>query len=171
VGALVIACAFGLTRIVHGRALAAVVLVAAVLASRGVVDWYRVPSYEDYHAAAAELIPRLHRGDALIFTPDEVRIPAEFYLRGETRRLDLVPLFPPEPWGDFKTGEQRVADFGRATIKLADPTRHARVWLIAFRVHTALKPRISELARRYRVTSDRTYHGGIEVVLLEARGP
>ena len=105
-----------------------------------------MPAYEDYPPRSAQIIPRLRPGDAIIFTPDEVRIPAEFYLRSVTTKLDLIPLFPPDPWGQFKTGEQRVVDFGRATVTAADPTRYPRVWLIAFRVHTTLKPRIRSAA-------------------------
>jgi mannosyltransferase len=168
-GALVVVCAFGLTRIAHGRALTAVVLVTALLGVLGVMNWYRVPAYEDYHAATAQIIPRLRPGDAIIFTPDEVRIPAEFYLRSVTTKLDLIPLFPPDPWGQFKTGDQHVVDVDQRTILRIDPNRYPRIWLIAFRVHTTLKPRLAELTRHYRVASDHTYRGGFEVFLFQAR--
>jgi mannosyltransferase len=167
-GALVVVCAFGLTRIAHGRALTVVVVVTALLGVRGVVNWYRQPAYEDYRAATEQLIPRLRPGDGIIFSPDEVRIPAEFYLRGTTRKLGLIPLFPSDPWGKFKTGQQRVADFDRHTIVRADPNRHPRIWLVAFRVHTALRSRVAELTRDYRVASDVRYRGGIEILLLRA---
>jgi len=165
----VILVAYGLSRVARGRALAVVVLVAVLLAVRGVVTWYRVPAYEDYRAATAQLTAQLRPGDGIIFSPDEVRIPAEFYLRDETKRLALVPIFPSEPWGRFKTGDQHVVDFDERTIALADPHRYPRIWLVAFRVDTVLKPRIAELTRQYRVVSHRKYHGGIEILFLRAR--
>jgi mannosyltransferase len=171
VGALAVACAYGLTRLARGRVLVAVALVVALLGARGVIDWYHEPPYEDYAAATAALIPQLQQGDAVVFTPDEVRIPAEFYLRRVTTRLGLVPLFPPEPWGAFKTGQQHVTDFGADTVARADASRYSRIWLIAFGVHTRLVGRIAALTREYRVVSDHTYHGGLDVVLLRARRP
>ena len=170
-GALTIACAVGLTRLAHGRALTAVVLVTALLGVRGIVDWYRVPPYEDYRTAIAQLVPRLRPGDAIIFSPDEVRIPAEFYLRGHTTKLGLVPLFPPEAWGHFKTGQQQVVDVDPSTIEHIDPRHIPRLWIIAFNVHTGLKPRVAVLKRKYRVTSDHEYQGGVEVLLLQPRDP
>jgi mannosyltransferase len=168
-GALVVLVAHGLTRVAHGRALGVVVLVTALLSVRGVVDWYRAPPYEDYRSAMGQLSVRLQPRDALIFSPDEVRIPAEFYLRRDTRRLDLIPLFPEQPWGQFKTGQQRVVPFTERTISLADPNRYPRIWLVAFDVRTTLKSQMADLNHRYRVTSDHEYQGGVEVLLLQAR--
>ncbi len=170
-GALAVVCAYGLTRLAQGRVLAAVVLVVALLGARGVADWYREPPYEDYAAATAQLIPQMQTGDAVIFSPDEARIPAEFYLRRVTTRLSLVPLFPAVPWGAFKTGQQRVVDFDSRTVARAHAARYPRIWLIAFGVHTRLVGRIAALTREYRVAGDHTYHGGLEVVLLRARPP
>jgi mannosyltransferase len=170
-GALVVVCAYGLTRLAHGRVLVAVVVVVALLGARGVADWYRVPPYEDYATATAQLIPQMQRGDAVIFSPDEVRIPAEFYLRRVTKRLDLVPLFPTDPWGEFKTGQQTVVDFDSHTVAQADPVRYPRIWLITFGAHTRIVERVAELTREYRVATDHTYYGGLEVVLLRARRP
>ncbi len=168
-GALVVLVAYGLTRLANGRALAVVVLVAALLGVRGVVNWYREPAYEDYHALIGDLSPRLRPGDALIFSPDEVRIPAEFYLRPDIRRLELVPLFPPDPWGHFKTGQQHVSPFTEHTVALADPKRYPRIWLIAFNGPTTFTTRMVELNRRYRVASHHSYQGGVEILLLQAR--
>jgi hypothetical protein len=168
-GAIVLIVAYGLTRLANGRVLAIVVLVAALLGARGVVNWYHAPAYEDYHAAIGALSPRLRSGDALIFSPDEVRIPAEFYLRHDTKRLVLTPLFPPEPWGGFKTGEQHVVPFTQQTIARADPKRYPRIWLVAFDVTTTLRIRMIQLNRHYRIASAHIYQGGIEVLLLQAR--
>jgi len=166
IGALVVACAYGLSRLAHGRVLVIVVVIVALLCARGAVDWYRVPPYEDYAAATAQLIPQMKVGDAVVFSPDEARIPAEFYLRRVTKRLDLVPLFPPDPWGAFKTGQQRVVDFDSRTVARADAAGYPRIWLIAFGVHTRLVTRVAELTHQYRVATDHAYRGGLEVVLL-----
>lgn len=169
--AFVVLVAYGLSRVAQGRALTAVVLATALLGFRGVVTWYRVPAYEDYRTATDQLGKRLRPGDAVIFSPDEVRIPAEFYLRDETEKLGLVPLFPSDPWRQFKTGEQKVVDFDVRTIARADPHRYPRLWVIAFRVDKELAPGIAALKRSYRIVSRRTYRGGIEVLLLQARAP
>jgi mannosyltransferase len=168
-GAVVVLVAFGLTRLASGRALVVVALLVALLGVRGVVNWYRVPAYEDYHTAIGELVPRLRPGDAIIFSPDEVRIPAEFYLRHDPTLAEQIPLWPPDPWGRYKTGEQHVVPFPQHTIALADPKRYPRIWLIAFDVSTTLKTRMARLRRRYDIANERDYHGGIQILLLQAR--
>ena len=168
-GALVVLVAYGLSRLAQGRLLAIVVLVTVLLGARGVVNWYRAPAYEDYRAAIGQLTPRLRAGDAIIFSPDEVRIPAEFYLRHDPILGAVGPLFPPDPWGHFKTGDQRVKPVSKDAIALADPLRYPRLWLVAFDVTTTLKSQMNDLNRRYRVTSAHIYQGGIEVLLLQAR--
>jgi hypothetical protein len=164
----VILVAYGLSRIATGRVLVAIVLIAVVLGGRGIANWYRAPVYENYRAATTEISSHLRAGDAVIFSPDEVRIPAEFYLRDDTERLGLVPVFPREPWRHFKTGDQKVVDFGSRTIDLADPARYPRIWLVAFGVDTQLKHRIAELRLRYRLVSRHRYRGAVEVLLLQA---
>ena len=125
VGALVVLVAYGLTAARDTAACSSiVVIVVAVLASRGVVDWYRAPPYEDYHSAigAAQPAPATRRRDHLLARrgahPGRV-LPAATTPADSPR----APL-PPDPWGSFKTGEQHVVPFFDSTID-PPPTRAA----------------------------------------------
>jgi mannosyltransferase len=169
--AVVILASYGLTRIGLGNAGVAlvVVLLAIVLAARGVTKWYGAPSNQDYHAAMAELAPRVRSGDAVSFSPDEVRLPSEFYLRSTAALHRLVPVFPSQPWGRFKTGDERIDPVGRATIERVIARRYPRLWVVSYGSPGVIVPRVNELRVAYRVVSDREYQGIVEVMLLVAR--
>jgi mannosyltransferase len=169
VGAGVILAAFGLTRFVHGRAALIVVLVVAALASRGVVRWYDQPAYQDYRSAMTDLSAREHAGDAIIFTPDSTRFPSQFYLRSEIDLQALVPLSPAQQWDRFKTGEERNAAVGARAINRALAVGAPRLWIVSHTPSGDLAPRLRQLRGAYRVASDRTYTGKVEVILLVHR--
>ena len=169
--AVVILASYGLTRIGLGNAGVAlvVVLLTIVLAARGVTKWYREPSNQDYHSAMTELAPRVRSGDAVIFSPDEVRLPSEFYLRSAIALDRLVPVFPSQPWGRFKTGDEHIEPVDQATIDRVIARRYPRLWVVSYGSAGVIVPRVNELRVAYRVVSDREYQGIVEVVLLVAR--
>jgi len=170
VGVIVLA-AFGLTRVGGGRSLLTAVVVAAAIAlsARGVTKWYSTPPNQDYHSAMSQLAPRLRPGDAIVFSPDEARLPSEFYLRKSFPLRELTPVFPSPPWGEFKTGDEKIVSISQSTVDrlLAHPTR--RVWFVTCTQPAVNAARINELLARYRVVSDREYGGPVEVLLLEPR--
>jgi hypothetical protein len=167
--AVVLLAAYGLTRIARGPLLGALVVVTVALATRGIVNWYDAPPNQDYRSAMTQLSPQLRTGDAIIFTPDEVRLPAEFYLRNLINLHELTPVFPAQAWGHFKTGDETIASFSRAALHQALSVRYPRLWVVADVASTAKSSGIGQLRSQYRTASDRHYEGHLEVTLLTSR--
>ena len=168
---VVLLAAYGLTRIggANTGVVVIVVLLTVVLAARGVTKWYREPPNQDYHSAMSELAPRVQAGDAVIFSPDEVRLPSQFYLRSQLDLARLVPVFPAQAWGHFKTGDEHIDAVSQAVIDRVIAKRYARLWVVSYGSPGVIAPKLNELLLGYRVVSDREYVGSVEVVLLEAR--
>ena len=169
--AVMILAAYGLLRLTRERvvATAVVVLVTVALTSRGVVKWYDTPPYQDYRSAMAHLAARVHAGDAIMFSPDEARLPSQYYLRNAIDLDELTPVFPPQDWGKFKTGNEHVDPVDQRTIARVVAKPYARLWIVINAAPDVAQPDLSPLRRAYRVVSDRKYDGSIEVMLLERR--
>ena len=169
--AVVLLAAYGLLRLTRERVVVSLVVVLATVAltSRGIVKWYDEPPYQDYHSAMTQLAPRVHAGDAIIFSPDEVRLPSEFYLRATTALDELSPVFPSQGWGRFKTGDERIATVDQRTIERIIARRYPRLWIVNLSAPGIAQPNLSRLRSAYRVASDRKYTGTVEVMLLERR--
>jgi mannosyltransferase len=171
VSAVVILAAYGLMRLTseHLIITLAVVVISVGLASRGIVRWYREPPNQDYHSAMAQLAPRLRAGDAIIFSPDEVRLPSEFYLRQAIDLDELLPVFPSQDWGHFKTGDEHIDHVDQRVIDSAIAKRYPRLWVVSYASPGVIVPRVNQLRVAYRVVSDREYRGIVDVTLLVAR--
>ncbi len=169
--AVLVLAAYGLTRIAPKNALVvvAVFAISAGLAVRGVTMWYSSPPYQDFHSAMAQLAARAQPGDAIAFTPDEARLPAQFYLRDDLNLADLEPVFPAKAWNDFKTGDQRIDPLSQAFVEHALARPYRRLWIVADAEPAVIVTRVNQLRVGYRVVSDRRYTGPVEVVLLVAR--
>jgi mannosyltransferase len=172
VGAVVLMAAYGLTRIVPKQpaVVALVFVVAAGLAARGVIKWYSEAPYQDYHSAMTELAARARPGDAIMFSPDEARLPATFYLRNLVDLDHLTPVYPDQPWGKFKTGDQKVKPVTQAAIERALAHPYRRLWIVADAEPGVIPTHVNELRAGYNLVSDRFYTGPLEVVLLVPRG-
>ncbi|HEX4493050.1 MAG TPA: glycosyltransferase family 39 protein [Acidimicrobiia bacterium] len=171
VTAVVLLAAYGLTRIAPaGSKLAVVVVVlAAALSVRGVVKWYSAPPDQDWRSAMVDVTTRARPGDSIIFSPDEVRLSADFFLRSRSDVDRLTPAFPSQPWGHFHTGDEKIKPVPQSVIDalLAHPT--GRVWFVTYTMPTVNTARVNELLARYEVVSDREYVGPVEVKLLTPR--
>jgi mannosyltransferase len=169
--AVVILAAYGLMRLAGNRVVvtAAILIVAVALASRGIVKWYGAPPDQDYHSAMSDLAPRLRAGDALVFSPDEVRLPSEFYLRTTTDLASLIPVYPSQPWGEFKTGDEHIDPVGQTVIERILARRYPRIWVVSYGSPAVIVAKVNELRDAYRVVSDREYVGVVDVMLLEHR--
>jgi hypothetical protein len=108
-------------------------------------------------------------GDAILFAPDAVRIPSEFYLRDRPGGFTMTSVFPPEPWGGFDTGDERLAWPNPQAIDRVLRTGYARVWIVAHPSANLRRPPLDRLLGRYRVASDHVYTGPVEVLLLTDR--
>ena len=171
VGAVVVLAAYGLTHCKHHMVVvAAVFVLAAGLAARGIVKWYGEPPYQDYRSAMSELAARVHAGDAIAFSPDQTRLPATFYLRNLLDLDQLTPAFPSQPWGKFKTGDQHVTSLTQTVITRALEHPYPRLWIVDDSEPGLFPTRINELRSGYSLVSDRFYTGGLEVVLLVPLG-
>jgi mannosyltransferase len=170
-GAVVILAAYGLVWLTRDRVVVAVimVLVVAALASRGVVKWYGTPANQDYHSAMTQLAPGLRAGDAMVFSPDEVRLPSEFYLRTAVDLHELRPVFPAQDWGKFKTGDEHIDHLDQRVVERLVAHPLARLWIVSYASRGVIVPKMNELRIAYRVESDRRYDGRVEVALLVAR--
>ena len=170
-GAVVILAAYGLVQITREQMIVtvAVVVITVGLVSRGIVKWYREPPNQDYHSAMSQLAPRLRAGDAIIFSPDEVRLPSEFYLRDSVDLDALVPVFPSQDWGHFKTGDEHIDHVDQRVIERVIAKRYPRLWVVSYASPGIIVPKVNELRGTYRVVSDREYQGIVEVTLLVAR--
>jgi mannosyltransferase len=171
VGAVVLMAAYGLTRIAPKTpaVVALVFVVASGLAARGVIKWYSEPPYQDYRSAMTELATRTRPGDAIMFSPDEARLPATFYLRNLVDLDQLTSVYPDKPWGKFKTGDQKIKPITQAAIERALARPYPRLWIVADAEPGVIPTRVNELRAGYSVVSDRFYTGPLEVVLLVPR--
>jgi mannosyltransferase len=169
--AVVILAAYGLIRLGRGNAYVVLViaLLAVAVASHGVAHWYGEPPDQDFRSAMGELAPRVRTGDAFIFSPDEVRLPATFYLRSEIDLDRVIPVYPSAPWGQFKTGDQQIVAIGQASVSRVIERRYPRVWIVSVATAGVVPTRLNELRADYRVASDRSYEGNVDVKLLELR--
>jgi mannosyltransferase len=169
--AVAILAACGITRLgrLNTYVMLALALLAVAVSARGVARWYGEPPEQDFHSAMSELASRVRTGDAFIFSPDEVRLPAGFYLRSEIDLDRVIPVYPTAPWGQFKTGDQQITGIGQAPISRVLERQYPRVWIVSVPTPGVMAPRIDELRADYRVASDRAYEGDVDVVLLELR--
>ncbi|HEY5012393.1 MAG TPA: hypothetical protein VIK61_06760, partial [Acidimicrobiia bacterium] len=78
-------------------------------------------------------------------------------------------VFPSQPWGRFKTGDEHIEPVDQATIDRVIARRYPRLWVVSYGSAGVIVPRVNELRVAYRVVSDREYQGIVEVVLLVAR--
>ena len=168
---VVILAAYGLMRLTRERVVvtAVVVLVTVALAARGIVEWYKTSPYQDYHSAMTQLGARAHAGDAIVFSPDEVRLPSEFYLRTAIDLDELKPVFPSQDWGKFKTGDEHIDPVDRRTIERLIAKPYSRLWIVNYSAQGVVKANFGRLLDAYHVVSDRKYRGTVEVMLLERR--
>ena len=169
--AVEILAAYGLLRLARDRVVVVtiVVLVTVALALRGVGKWYDTPPYQDYRSAMSRLAAHVHTGDAIIFSPDEARLPSEFHLRDAIDLHELTSVFPPQDWGRFKTGDEHVVPVDRRTIERLVANPYPRLWIVRNAAPDVAQPKLGPLRGAYRVVSDRRYDGSIDVMLLERR--
>jgi mannosyltransferase len=171
VSAVVLLAAYGLTRIAPARsALAVVVVVLAIaLSVRGVVKWYGTPPDQDWRSAMLDVTARARPGDSIIFSPDEVRLSADFFLRSYPRLGRITPLFPSQPWGHYHTGDEKIVAVPQSLIERLLARPNGRVWFVTYTMPSVNTARVNELLSGYRVVSDREYVGVVDVMLLEPR--
>lgn len=177
-GALVLIGGYGLTRERRPIVLASVLVVASLLAARGVANWYGYErqagsdSWDDFDDIVAYMETRVEVGDGIVVVTDWARFPFEFYARDTDIVVDAKPLFPEDPWGTYRTGEQTrngdlPDDAQTERLVLDGPDR---LWVVAgYHDRGELRARLNQLAAAYDVTAHLWFPGLEEVRLLERR--
>jgi hypothetical protein len=104
-----------------------------------------------------------------MFSPDETRIPSQYYLRSKIDLDELTPVFPRQDWGKFKTGDERVDAPDQRTIARVVAAPPARLWIVRNAAPDVEQPNLRPLRGVYRLVNDRTYDGRVEVMLFARR--
>ena len=78
-------------------------------------------------------------------------------------------MFPPQDWGQFKTGDEHIDPVDHRTIAQVVANPPERLWIVKNAAPDVAQPDLKPLDRVYRVVSHRKYDGSIEVTLLERR--
>jgi 4-amino-4-deoxy-L-arabinose transferase-like glycosyltransferase len=122
------------TRLLANVGLSLVIVVGAVGAASGGVRWLVRSESEDWRPLAAELLSKSKSDDAVLFANDSIRLFVEYQLRQHPEQLSTapVPVFPSQPWGQYRTGDQRYVPFQFDDVERA-LARYGRVWLVVER--------------------------------------
>jgi hypothetical protein len=81
----------------------------------------------------------------------------------------LVPVFPSQDWGRFKTGDEKIDHVDERVIRSVIAKRYPRLWVVSYKSRGIIVPKVNQLLDTYRVVSDREYLGNVDVRLLVAR--
>ena len=177
-GALAVLAGYGLTRLTRPFVSGAVLVVCFALAARGVPQWYDYrglpgsDSWTHFEEIVAVLAPEVERGDGIVFLTDRARLPFEFQAR-RTRIVDeSVPIYPPEPWGEYRTGDQppNASVPGDAQTDQMFRNGPTRVWIVeAHHDRGVADSYVNRLLAEYRVETHLWFAGHEELRLLVRR--
>lgn len=177
-GGLAVLAGYGLTRARRPAVTMAILVVVALLATRGLVRWYELDrdvaadSWDALDDVVANLDERARVGDAVIVVPDMTWFPFEHNSRGTDLFDRLVPVYPTSSWGAFKTGDQSAGGdvFGEREIERILDEAYERVWVVAgYQDVGEVDPRVNQLLGAYEITSHLVFGSSEELRLLERR--
>ncbi len=122
---------WGAQRLVTVGVLCLTVLVGGAGAANGAVQWIVDPQRDDWRPLGKSLLERARPDDGVLFANDSTRLYVEYQLRRNPRfrATAASPVFPSQPWGTFRTGDQRYEAFSAAQVQAA-LAAHRRVWLV-----------------------------------------
>ena len=160
---------------VPGRAGRLAVAAAVAMASlAGVAVWLRGAEVEDWRGASSFLFANAREGDAVLFANDSVRLFFEYYRpgRGETSDTAPSPAFPPDPWGDYETGDHQYVSFGSDVVRDV-ALRADRVYVVVGRDHVNTgdvdATLEAELTMTHQLVDQREFNGDVEVLVFDRR--
>lgn len=170
--ALMLLVAVGISSLGTTLLRTAAVVGAVVASGLGLHSWYFDHPRDNWRAATPYVVANARVGDGVVFFGDEARIPFEYYLyrqRGTTN--GLKPLFPTQPWGQFRTGDERQVF---PSVEQLDrwSREGTRIWVVTARGggwppgenDVAANSRRAKLLRAMRVASRRSFDG-VDVAL------
>jgi hypothetical protein len=149
------------------------VTVVAVGSLAGVTVWLIGWEVENWRGASRSVFAEARSGDEVLFANDTVRLFFEYYREnGDTfPTTSPTPAFPPQPWGDYETGEQEYASFDRSDVEEV-AQRADRIWVVIGRGHVGdsdVDEALTALSPTFQLASAREFNGDIDVLLFERR--
>ena len=143
---------------------------ALVAGAYGLRYWYSDGGSEDWRGAASHVFDQATPQDRILFANDSVRLFFEYYRRFDTHATMPQPVYPPEPWGSYQTGDHTYESFDREIVDqlVAEPA--GKVWVVIGLDHdnTAGVPELlSPLTADYSLVDRQLFRGHIEVLLFE----
>ena len=121
-------------------------------AASGAIDWTLRNDRTDWRPVVRTLMDQATRDDAVLFANDSTRLFVEYELRRSPDRVAQAPepVFPPQAWGLFRTGDQKYAPFSPGQVEAA-LSSHERVWLVVEQplVEAPLPELVTVLARHH----------------------
>ena len=153
--------------------LARIGAVAAVLLASlaGVGYWLSGAEVENWRGAARHVFDRVEPGDQVLFANDSVRLFFEYYRTegaGESS-VDPTPAYPPQPWGEYGTGDHQYRSFDRALVQEV-ARRHDRIWVVVGRDHTrtdGVDAALTALDEDFTLVDEREFNGRVDVLQYE----
>jgi 4-amino-4-deoxy-L-arabinose transferase-like glycosyltransferase len=136
----------------------------------GILWWYSDGGHEDWRGAAEHVFAEARPDDRILFANDSVRLFFEYYRAREHPTTLPQPSYPPEPWGEYGTGDQTYFSFDPADVAPVAADPHGRVWVVVGRNHDnvdGVDETLRPLDGPYTVADDRLFDGDVEVILYE----
>jgi hypothetical protein len=154
-------------RVARAGAVAAV----AIGSLAGVGLWLRGAEVEDWHGAARFVLTEAREGDVVLFANDSVRLFFEYYRNEDfaTAPSSPTPIYPPQPWGEYETGDHRYVSFTAEDVRQA-AARGERIWVVIGRDHIRtdnVDTDLQELEGTHELAEVTTFNGLVEVRLYD----
>ncbi len=177
-GALVILVGFGVTRLDRRVTAAIVIVVLVAHGARVTRHWaggetvVAADAWDDFEEIVDEVDRDLQAGDGVVFLTERARFPFEYAAQGTHIADKAVPLYPPAPWGEYRTGDQppdaSMPDDAQAEELLSSGP--SRVWIVeAHHERGIADAYVNRLLPAYRVESHVWFAGLEELRLLVRR--
>lgn len=145
--------------------------VVGVAALTGVVVWLQGHEVENWRGAARYVFAEARPGDQVLFANDSVRLFFEYYRTEGVADPPTVPApaYPPDPWGEYETGDHRYVSFTPEQLAQAAETAQ-RLWIVVGRDHVNtgnVDETLKELAPAFRLAESRRFNGRVDVLVFE----
>jgi hypothetical protein len=121
-------------RLLGMAGLCTALVLGSIGAASGGVRWLTRSDPEEWRPLSASLLAEGEANDGVLFANDSIRLFVEYQIRQHPEELASAPtpVFPSQPWGQYRTGDQRYVPFEHDDVVEA-LARHRRVWLVVER--------------------------------------
>ncbi len=121
-------------RLISVAGMAAILALGSIGAGVGGARWVFRSDQEEWRTLSAALLTQGESADTVLFANDSIRLFVEYQLLQHPEELRSAPssLFPSQPWGQYRTGDQQYLPFEAGDVERAFAS-HDRVWLVVER--------------------------------------